>query len=107
MAQPLRDTCRAGPRHGRRSNRPWRPGATPRPRCRLPPIHPRVKSSNSAPRQFTARLHLEHEGSPQLVRYNVLGRNPAWVFRLEDYEAIAHWEMDMSEPAPGADRGTK
>jgi hypothetical protein len=50
-------------------------------------------------RQFTVRLRLEHDESPRLVRYNVLGRNPVWVFRLEDYEMIAHWEHDMSEPA--------
>jgi hypothetical protein len=56
-------------------------------------------------RQFTVRLRLEDEVAPRLVRYNVLGRNPAWVFRLEDYEAIAHWEMEMSLPAPPADRG--
>jgi hypothetical protein len=57
-------------------------------------------------RQFTVRLRLEKEAAPRLVRYNVLGRNPAWVFRLEDYEAISHWEMDMNQPAPPADRGT-
>jgi hypothetical protein len=30
-----------------------------------------------------------------LVRYNVLGRDPIWVFRLEDYEMISHWEHPM------------
>ena len=57
-------------------------------------------------RQFTVRLRLEDEVAPRLVRYNVLGRNPVWVFRLEDYEAIAHWEMDMNQPPAPADRGT-
>jgi hypothetical protein len=52
-------------------------------------------------RQFTVRLNLEGEESPQLVKYNVLGRDPLWVFRLEDFEMIAHWEHDMDEPAPG------
>jgi hypothetical protein len=51
-------------------------------------------------RQFTVRLHLEPGESPQLVRYKVFGRNPVWVFRLEDFEAISHWEMDMSEALP-------
>ena len=37
-------------------------------------------------RQFTVRLNLDGEESPQLVKYNVLGRNPVWVFRLDDYE---------------------
>jgi len=54
-------------------------------------------------RQFTVRLRLEDESAPRLVRYNILGRNPVWVFRLEDYEAIAHWDMDMTRPASAAD----
>ena len=52
-------------------------------------------------RQFTVRLNLEGEDSPQLVKYNVLGRDPVWVFRLDDYEMFAHWEHDMDAPAPG------
>ena len=52
-------------------------------------------------RQFTVRLNLEGEESPQLVKYNILGRDPVWVFRLEDYEMFSHWEHDMDEPAPG------
>ncbi len=53
-------------------------------------------------RQFTVRLSLEGEGSSQLVKYNVLGRDPVWVFRLENYEMTAHWEhrMDPPDPAP-------
>ena len=50
-------------------------------------------------RQFTVRLNLEGEESPQLVKYNVLGRDPVWVFRLEDYEMFSHWEHDMTRPA--------
>ncbi len=54
-------------------------------------------------RQFTVRLQMHDEDVPRLVRYNVLGRQPAWVFRLEDYEMISHWEHPMNEepsPAP-------
>jgi hypothetical protein len=60
-------------------------------------------------RQFTVRLHLDQEESPLLVRYNVVGRNPVWVFRLEDYERISHWEHPMDGPstAPTAGRGVK
>jgi hypothetical protein len=53
-------------------------------------------------RQFTVRLTLDGEESPQLVKYNILGRNPVWVFRLEDYEMFAHWEDEMDAPAPGS-----
>jgi hypothetical protein len=52
-------------------------------------------------RQFTVRLNLAGEDSPQLVKYNVLGRDPVWVFRLEDYEMFSHWEHDMDEPPAG------
>jgi hypothetical protein len=53
-------------------------------------------------RQFTVRLNLAGDESPQLVKYNVLGRDPVWVFRLENYEMTAHWEhrMDPPDPAP-------
>jgi hypothetical protein len=50
-------------------------------------------------RQFTVRLSLEGEDTPQLVKYNIVGRQPVWVFRLEDYEMFSHWEHDMDEPA--------
>jgi hypothetical protein len=53
-------------------------------------------------RQFTVRLNLEGEESPQLVKYNILGRQPNWIYRLEDWEMFTHWEHDMDEPAPGA-----
>jgi hypothetical protein len=52
-------------------------------------------------RQFTVRLTFEGEETPQLVRYNVFGRQPVWVFRLEDYERISHWEHKMDEPPAG------
>jgi hypothetical protein len=58
-------------------------------------------------RQFTVRLNLEGEESPQLVKYNILGRDPVWVFRLEDYEMFSHWEHDMDEPAPGPNQNSK
>jgi hypothetical protein len=53
-------------------------------------------------RQFTVRLTLEGEKSPQLVRYNAFGRQPVRVFRLEDFELLLHWEckMDENEPVP-------
>jgi hypothetical protein len=52
-------------------------------------------------RQFTVRLNLEGEESPQLVKYNIVGRQPVWIFRLENYEMISHWQHDMREPAAG------
>jgi hypothetical protein len=58
-------------------------------------------------RQFTVRLELGGEKTPQLVKYNIVGRAPVWVFRLEDYEMFSHWEHDMDEPATGATEKAK
>jgi hypothetical protein len=58
-------------------------------------------------RQFTVRLNLEGEEVPQLVKYNVLGRDPVWVFRLDDYENFAHWEHEMTTPEPGSSEQPK
>jgi hypothetical protein len=58
-------------------------------------------------RQFTVRLSLDGDESPQLVKYNVVGRDPIWVFRLEDYEMLAHYEHDMDEPAPSKEQNSK
>ena len=49
-------------------------------------------------RQFTVRLTLADDPTPRLVRYIVIGREPIWVFRLEDYDLISHWEHKMDEP---------
>jgi hypothetical protein len=51
-------------------------------------------------RQFTVRMIFDHADVPALVRYNIFGRDPIWVYRLEDYELISHWEHKMDEPAP-------
>jgi hypothetical protein len=49
-------------------------------------------------RRFAVRLFLENPGEEQKARFVVIGREPLWVFRLEDYERMIHWEMPMSEP---------
>jgi hypothetical protein len=59
------------------------------------------QADSESARQFTVRLNLEGDESPQLVKYNVLGRQPVWIFRLEDYEMFAHWEHAMPEAAAG------
>jgi hypothetical protein len=58
-------------------------------------------------RQFTVRLIVDGEESPQLVKYNMVGKNPIWVFRLDDYEMFAHWEHDMQPPAQKAGESGK
>jgi hypothetical protein len=73
-----------------------------RPGQRLVSFQILAQSDYENARQFTVRLNLVGEESPQLVKYNILGSKPVWIFRLEDYEKFSHWEHDMTEPAAGA-----
>ncbi len=45
-----------------------------------------------AARCVAVRLVLEDPVEEQTARYVVVGVDPLWVFRLEDYEMMAHWE---------------
>jgi hypothetical protein len=50
---------------------------------------------------FAVKLSLANPREDQFVRYVVIGDNPLWVFRQEDYERIAHWEhKPEDEPTP-------
>lgn len=49
-------------------------------------------------RGFAARLTFEGQEETPIVRYLVVGRDPLWVFRQEDYEMISHWMHAMKEP---------
>ena len=54
-------------------------------------------------RPFAVRLVLDAPSETITTRYLVVGQDPIWVFRQEDYELILHWEHKM--PAE-ADRAT-
>src|SRR5262245_59280802 len=47
------------------------------------------------PRVFVVRLALENPAEEQKVRFVVLGLDPLWVFRQEDFDMLAHWEHAM------------
>jgi hypothetical protein len=49
-------------------------------------------------RRFAVRLILDNPPEEQKARFVVIGLDPVWVFRLEDYERMIHWEMPMTEP---------
>jgi hypothetical protein len=49
-------------------------------------------------RGFAVRLKLENPDESPVVRFLVLGIDPLWVFRQEDYELIAHWMHKMDPP---------
>ena len=49
-------------------------------------------------RGFAVRLTFEGEEERPVVRYVVVGTDPIWVFRQEDYDMISHWTHPMTEP---------
>ena len=56
-------------------------------------------------RPFAVRLILDAPRETVAARYIVLGRDPLWVFRQEDFERMLHWEHKMdpeSQPLPAA-----
>lgn len=53
-------------------------------------------------RGFAVRVTFDDSDEPQVVRYLVVGADPMWVFRQEDYEMISHWMHKMDEPADRA-----
>jgi hypothetical protein len=44
---------------------------------------------------YAVRLSLENPAQEQTVRFVVLGLDPIWVLRHEDYMMTLHWDMKM------------
>ncbi|HKB04148.1 MAG TPA: hypothetical protein VKD90_18135, partial [Gemmataceae bacterium] len=44
------------------------------------------------PRVFTVQLSLDSPTADLRVRYYVIGIDPVWVIRQEDYDMLNHWE---------------
>lgn len=61
-------------------------------------------------RRFQVRLDLENPDAQEKVQYIVVGIDPLWVFRREDYDMITHWDHPMpavdapSSPSAAAKR---
>ena len=55
----------------------------------------------NADRCYAVRLKMSNPEAEERVRYVVVGIDPLWVFRHEDYDMLMHWEhpMEKSEPA--------
>ncbi len=49
-------------------------------------------------RPYAVRLVLGEPRETVTTRYLVIGQDPLWVFRLEDFERMLHWEHKMDEP---------
>jgi len=48
-------------------------------------------------RWFATRLFFDGADEPEPVRFVVLGENPRFVFRVEDFLMMIHWDHDMSD----------
>lgn len=57
-------------------------------------------------RAFVVTLHLTDPPEEVKCRYLVVGIDPLWVFRQEDYDMLAHWDhvMPTEETAEPADQ---
>src|SRR5262245_37664235 len=57
-------------------------------------------------RCFSVRISLENPSEEQKVRFLIIGIDPLWVFREEDYTMLSHWDHPMPEtPAAQAEKG--
>lgn len=57
--------------------------------------------SEDGVRCFAVKLRLQQPAEELKARYFVVGKDPLWIFRQEDYERVAHWEHPMHD-AKGA-----
>jgi hypothetical protein len=51
-------------------------------------------------RRFSVRLALQKPEKEQDVTYVLIGIDPVWVIRLDDYEMFTHWDHKMTPPEP-------
>jgi hypothetical protein len=52
-------------------------------------------------RRYRVKVQLENPAAEQTLQFIVVGIDPLLVFRQEDYDMLAHWDMAM--PAPEAE----
>ena len=53
------------------------------------------------PRVFTVQLTLDGPPAEVRVRYYVIGIDPVWVVRQEDYDMLTHWEHRHTKDGKG------
>ncbi len=56
----------------------------------------------NAPRCFAVKLKLSDPTEEKRERYVIVGIDPLWIFRHEDYDLLLHWEHQMP-PEPTED----
>jgi hypothetical protein len=73
-----------------------------KPGQRLQHFDIRGEVSGTGPKVFVVQLRFEQPREEQTARFIVLGQDPLWVFREEDYEMIAHWDHQQMMKKKGA-----
>jgi hypothetical protein len=54
----------------------------------------------AAGRCYVVGLKFDNPPAERRERFVVVGIDPLWVFRKEDYDKLAHWEHPMELPQP-------
>ena len=49
------------------------------------------------PRYYTVQLDLENPIETQKVRFVIVGIDPIWIFREDDYDMLTHWHHPIEE----------
>lgn len=57
-----------------------------------------------SPRCYVVRLTLEQPSEEVRARYVIVGQDPIWVFRYEDYEMVVHWCAPMTSGTSATSR---
>jgi hypothetical protein len=71
--------------------------STRRPGQRLVDYELLGEVSGEGPRTFVVRLKLDNPAAEREVRYYLVGIDPLWVFRQEDYDALVHWDACVAD----------
>ncbi len=58
--------------------------------------------AQDGPRCFTVQMDLDGPEKKHKVRYYVVGIEPLWIFRQEDYDMINHWSCESDENQPNS-----
>ena len=66
-----------------------------KPGQRLRGFEVQTMAPGEGPRVFIVKLALEAPAEEVRTRYVVVGLDPVWVWRYDDYEMIVHWEHRM------------
>jgi hypothetical protein len=56
--------------------------------------------SGDGGRWFQVELHFDRPAQTEHARYIVVGINPLWIFRQQDYELLGHWDHLMPSDVP-------